>query len=185
MWNRLNAKLGNTPLAGNWKHCLVSEENRLIALILPGIQKENHRHFLQLLKAYLFAGFLMQHPKAKDFTIKIFWFSEKSLQFVETQRKETNYFLNNIVNEYTIADSYDLLPLEAIFEIMPAMPDNDGYINALQRKIEQASYNKASIAEKLPVSLKLSNLQIPQDAKDKVLRRFWEFVPDTLKRKLF
>jgi hypothetical protein len=68
---------------------------------------------------------------------------------------------------------------------MPVMPDNDGYINALQRKIEQASYNKASIAEKLPVSLKLSNLQIPQDAKDKVLRRFWEFVPDTLKRKLF
>ena len=185
VWNRLNAKLENTPLAGNWKHCLVSEENRLIALILPGIQKENHRHFLQLLKAYLFAGFLMQHPKAKDFTIKIFWFSEKSLQFVETQRKETNYFLNNIVNEYTIADSYDLLPLEAIFEIMPVMPDNDGYINALQRKIEQASYNKASIAEKLPVSLKLSNLQIPQDAKDKVLRRFWEFVPDTLKRKLF
>lgn len=185
-WQLLNADLKNIPLIGKWKHCLVSEENRTIALVLPGMQKNNCHCFLKLLKAYLFAGFLMQHKKASDFTVKIFWFIEnkKTLFSFEAERTAATEFLDTIVNEYITDFGYDLLPLKAVFKKMPTAVDNAGYADILANEINTAGYNSASIAEKLPVSLKLSNPQVPLDARDKVLRRFWDKVPYKLKSAL-
>lgn len=182
-WLLLNAYLRNIPLIGKWKYCLVSEEKQTIALILPGIQKNNSYCLLKLLKAYLFAGFLMSHKKASDFTVKIFWFvdSEKGSLSFEAKRTSTVEFLNTIINEYCMDCDYDLLPLEAVFKKMPTTIDNNGYANTLENEIKTSSYNIASIAEKFPVSLQLSNPQVPQDARDKVLRRFWDKIPDNLK----
>ena len=183
---RSNADLKNIPLIGKWKYCIVSEENRTIALVLPGMQKNNSHCFLKLLKAYLFAGFLMQHKKASDFTVKIFWFidNKKTLFSFEAERTAAAEFLDTIVNEYITDFGYDLLPLKAVFKKMPTAVDNAGYADILANEINTAGYNSASIAEKLPVSLKLSNPQVPPDARDKVLRRFWDKVPYKLKSAL-
>lgn len=182
-WQLLNADFKDIPLIGKWKHCLVSEENRTIALILPGMQKNNSHCLLKLLKAYLFAGFLMQHKEASGFSVKIFWFvdSKKTLFSFKAEQAAATDFLDAIINEYITDCSYDLLPLEAIFKNMPTEIDNSGYACILENEINASSYNAPSIAEKLPVSLKLSDPQVPQNARDKVLRRFWNKIPDKLK----
>ena len=181
-WSRLNAAYKNIPLVGKWRHCLVSEESRLIALVLPGLRENNHHCFLQLLKAFLFAGFLMQHKATSQFTVKVFWFTNNySLNYFEPQRSQAATFLTELVTEYIMDCDYDLLPIEAVFKNMPVINDNDGYADILEKEINKAAYNSLSIAEKLPVSLKLSNLQVPPDARDKVLRRFWKNIPESLK----
>ena len=182
-WNRLNAAYKNIPLVGKWRHCLVSEESRLIALVLPGLRENNHHCFLQLLKAFLFAGFLMQHKATSQFTVKVFWFTNNySLNYFEPQSSQATTFLTELVTEYIMDCDYDLLPIEAVFKNMPVINDNDGYADILEKEINKAAYNSLSIAEKLPVSLKLSNLQVPLDARDKVLRRFWKNIPESLKQ---
>ena len=181
-WSRLNAAYENIPLVGKWRHCLVSEESRLIALVLPGLRENNHHCFLQLLKAFLFAGFLMQHKATSQFTVKVFWFTNNySLNYFEPQRSQATTFLTELVTEYIMDCDYDLLPIEAVFKNMPVINDNDGYADILEKEINKTSYNSLSIAEKLPVSLKLANLQVPQNARDKVLRRFWKNIPESLK----
>ena len=181
IWNRLNAAYENIPLVGKWRHCLVSEESQLIALVLPGLRENNHCCFLQLLKAFLFAGFLMQHKATSQFTVKIFWFTKGSLNCFTPHHSEATKFLADLVSEYIMDSDYDLLPIKAIFNNMPVINDNDGYADLLEKEINKSSTNSPSIAEKLPVSLKLSNLQVPSDARDKVLRRFWKNIPESLK----
>lgn len=186
MWQLLNADFKNIPLVGKWKHCLVSEETRKIAIVLPGTQNANSYCFSKLLKAYLFAGFLVQHKKTSDFSIKIFWFvdSAETMFSFTVKRKAATDFLDTIVNEYITDCNYDLLPLNAVFENMPIEIDNSGYDCILEDKINAPRYNSSSIAERLPVSLKLSKPQVPPDARDKVLRRFWNKIPDEIKRSL-
>lgn len=185
-WQLLNAYLKDIPLIGKWNHCLVSEEKQTIALILPGRQKNGSYCLLKLLKAYLFAGFLMLHKEAAAFTVKIFWFtdSEKTPLSFKAEHTCTAEFLDTIVNEYIMDCGYDLLPLEAVFKKMPTTIDNNSYAAVLEHEIKTSGYNTLSIAEKFPVSLKLSKPQVPPDARDKVLRRFWDKIPDTLKHAL-
>lgn len=180
LWNRLNAKWENISLSGKWNHCLVSEENRLIALVLPGQRENNYNCFLQLLKAYLFAGFLMQHETARDYTVKIFWFTGKTLHYIEAESNNATNFLTGIINEYIMNCDYDLLPLEAVFNKMPATTDNADYVDALEKEINKSN-NGSTIADKFSISLKFSNPKIPLDARDKVLRRFWKDIPEKFK----
>ena len=75
---------------------------------------------------------------------------------------------------------YDLLPLEAVFNKMPATTDNADYVDALEKEINKSN-NGSTIADKFSISLKFSNPKIPQDARDKVLRRFWKDIPEKFK----